>query len=142
MTSTLAAADLTVTRNLEAAVIEGDPVRLHEMITNVLTNAQKFTAPGGRIDVELTRGGSTATLRIADTGIGIPEPDRAHIFERFWRGRNSDNIPGTGIGLAVVAELVRAHGGTVVVDSQVGLGTTVTLEFPLDESRRPSSAAS
>lgn len=142
LTSTLAAADLTVTRRLEAAVIEGDPVRLHETITNVLTNAQKFTAPGGRIDVELTKGGSIATLRIADTGIGIPEPDRAHIFERFWRGRNSENIPGTGIGLAVVAELVRAHSGTVVVDSQVGLGTTVTLEFPLAESRIPSSTAS
>jgi two-component system, OmpR family, sensor histidine kinase BaeS len=131
LSSSLAAADLTVTRHLEPALVDGDPVRLHQAVTNVLTNAQKFTPAGGRVDVALSTAEGVATLRITDTGIGIPEPDRDQIFERFWRGSNSDKAPGTGIGLAVVAQLVGAHGGTVAVDSKVGVGTTITLEFPL-----------
>jgi signal transduction histidine kinase len=131
MTSSLAAAGLTVTRQLEPVVVDGDPVRLHQVITNVLTNAQKFTPAGGRIDIELTRAHDTAVLRITDNGIGIPEPDQDRIFERFWRGRNSAKASGTGIGLAVVAELVRAHGGRIGVESAVGVGTTMVLEFPL-----------
>lgn len=127
----LAAAGLTVTRHLEPAVIDGDPVRLHQVISNVLTNAQKFTPAGGRVDVSLSTAGGVATLRITDTGIGIPEPDRDQIFERFWRGGNSDKASGTGIGLAVVAQLVRAHRGTVAVHSEVGAGTMIILEFAL-----------
>lgn len=134
LSSSLAAAELSVTRHLHPAVIDGDPVRLHQVVTNVLTNAQKFTPAGGRVDVSLCTVEGVATLRVADTGIGIPESDRAQIFERFWRGSNSDKAPGTGVGLAVVAQLVHAHRGTVTIDSQVGVGTTVTLEFPVAAS--------
>jgi two-component system sensor histidine kinase BaeS len=135
MASNLATAGLTVTRRLEPALIDGDPVRLHQVITNVMTNAEKFTPAGGRIDVDLTTVDGAVSLRIADTGIGISEQDRPHVFERFWRGRNSDRASGSGIGLAVVAELVRAHGGTVGVETQVDTGTTMVLAFPLAAMR-------
>jgi two-component system, OmpR family, sensor histidine kinase BaeS len=127
----IATAGLTLTSRLEPVVIEGDAARLHQMITNVLTNAEKFTPAGGRIDVELASRSGQASLRIADTGVGISAEDQAHVFERFWRGANGETIAGSGVGLAVVATLVEAHGGSVVIDSQVGVGTSVSLTFPV-----------
>jgi signal transduction histidine kinase len=135
MASSLASAGLTVSRQLETVVVDGDPVRLHQVITNVLTNAQKFTPAGGSIEVELTKTATTARLLISDTGIGIPEEDRPQVFERFSRGRNAERASGTGVGLAVVAQLVRAHRGTVELDSEIGRGTTIILEFPRAATR-------
>jgi len=134
MRARITAGGLTLTSRLEPAVIEGDAARLHQVITNVLVNAQKFTPAGGRIDVELTSRRGQATLRIADTGIGISAEDQQHVFERFWRGGNAETAAGSGVGLAVVATLVEAHGGTVAIDSQVGAGTSVLLTFPLAPS--------
>lgn len=130
----LSAAGLTLTSRLEPVVIEGDAVRLHQVITNVIVNAEKFTPAGGRIDVELTSGSGLAILRIADTGIGISAEDQQHVFERFWRGGNAETVAGSGIGLAVVATLMEAHGGSVAIESQVGAGTTVSMTFPLSPS--------
>lgn len=134
MQARFATAGLTVTRRIEPAVIEGDAVRLHQVVTNVLVNAEKFTPSGGRIDVALTAGSGEATLRIVDTGVGIAVDDQPHVFERFWRGANAERATGSGVGLAVVATLMRAHGGSVTVDSQVGAGTAVSLTFPLVDS--------
>jgi signal transduction histidine kinase len=101
------------------------------VITNVLSNAQKFTPAGGRIAVELTARDGDAWLTISDTGVGITPEDRPHIFERFKRGSNVGRASGSGLGLAVVAKLVEAHGGSVTVDSQPGSGTSLLLKFPL-----------
>jgi signal transduction histidine kinase len=131
MQARFATAGLTVTRRLEPVVIEGDAARLHQVVTNVLVNAEKFTPSGGRIDVELTARSREATLRIVDTGVGIADEDQPHVFERFWRGTNADRATGSGVGLAVVATLVKAHGGRVAIDSQIGKGTSVSLTFPL-----------
>jgi two-component system, OmpR family, sensor histidine kinase BaeS len=131
MRARFAAAGLTLTSRLEPAVIEGDAVRLHQVITNVLVNAEKFTPAGGRVEVELTTLPGQATLRIADTGVGISVEDQSHVFERFWRGANAERAAGSGVGLAVVATLVEAHGGVVAVDSQIGVGTSVSLTFPM-----------
>jgi two-component system sensor histidine kinase BaeS len=131
MATRIKAADLTITSDLHPALIDGDPVRLHQAITNVLTNAQKFTPAGGQISVDLTSGSGRARLVISDTGPGIPSEDQPHIFERFWRGDNAGKAAGSGIGLAVVAQLVKAHGGSVTVDSRLGIGTSVVLSFPL-----------
>lgn len=131
MRARFSAAGQTVTSRLEPVVIEGDAVRLHQVITNVLVNAEKFTPAGGRIDVELTSGSGQATLRITDTGIGIPAEDQQRVFERFWRGGNADSAAGSGVGLAVVATLMEAHDGSVAIDSEVGVGTSVSLTFPL-----------
>ena len=131
MRSRLSAAGLTLAERLQPALIEGDAARLHQVVTNVLVNAEKFTPPGGRIDVELTSGSRQATLRIADTGVGISAEDQQHVFERFWRGGNAELAAGSGVGLSVVATLVEAHGGSVALDSKVGVGTSVSLTFPL-----------
>jgi signal transduction histidine kinase len=131
MRARFSATRLTLTTRLEPVVIEGDSVRLHQVITNVLVNAEKFTPAGGRIDVELTSGSGHGTLRIVDTGIGISAEDQQHVFERFWRGGNGETAAGSGVGLAVVATLMEAHGGSVAIDSQVGAGTSFSLTFPL-----------
>ena len=131
MRARIATAGLTLTSRLEPVVIQGDAVRLHQVITNILVNAEKFTPAGGRIDVELTSRSGQATLRIADTGVGISAEDRPHVFERFWRGANAEKAAGSGVGLAVVATLVDAHGGSVAIDSEVGAGTAISLTFPL-----------
>jgi two-component system sensor histidine kinase BaeS len=69
-------------------------------------------------------------LRVSDTGTGIPADELPHIFERFWRGRQASQISGSGIGLAVAAELARAHGGQLTASSQPGRGTEMTLTLP------------
>jgi two-component system sensor histidine kinase BaeS len=131
LAATFAAAELTVTRRLQVAIVDGDPVRLHQVITNVLTNAVKFTPPGGHIDVQLGHVGGSAELRVTDDGVGIPAADQPRIFDRFWRGSNAESTPGSGVGLAIVSELIRAHRGDVRVQSESETGTTVVLSLPL-----------
>ena len=88
-----------------------DPHWLHQVITNLLTNALKFTPPGGHVTISTGPSGAEAVLRVTDTGTGIPADDLPRIFDRFWRGRQATQISGSGIGLAVAAELAQAHGG-------------------------------
>jgi two-component system sensor histidine kinase BaeS len=120
-----------VHRHLEPAIINGDPARLAQIATNLLTNAIKFTPPGGTIDLEVgnDRSAGAATLTVRDNGPGIPLVDRPHVFERFYRGDSTRTVAGSGIGLAVVAQLVKAHGGRVdLVDTATG--ATITATFP------------
>ncbi len=121
-----------VHRQLEAAIINGDPARLTQIVTNLMTNAIKFTPPGGTIDLVVRQNPEQreATLTVSDNGPGIPIEDRPHVFERFYRSDSTRPVAGSGIGLAVVAQLVKAHAGTVeLVDSTVG--TTITVTFPM-----------
>jgi two-component system, OmpR family, sensor histidine kinase BaeS len=108
-----------------------DPRWLHQVITNLLTNALKSTPAGGRVTVEAGPDGPDAVLTVADTGIGIHADELPHIFERFWRGRQAAQTSGSGIGLAVAAELAQAHGGELAAVSHSGLGTRMTLTLPL-----------
>jgi two-component system sensor histidine kinase BaeS len=124
------AAGITVARQLGAAPVLGDPRWLHQVITNLLSNALKFTPPGGHVTITTAQAGPDAVLRVADTGPGIPAEELPHVFDRFWRGRQAAQIAGTGIGLAVAAELARAHGGRLTAASQPGRGTTMTLTLP------------
>ena len=120
-----------VNRHLEPAIIDGDPTRLAQIVTNLLTNAIKFAPPGGTIELVVQRNSvqRTATLTVSDNGPGIPAEDRPHVFERFYRGASARPVAGSGIGLAVVAQLVKAHGGSVgLVDSPTG--TTIAVTFP------------
>ena len=121
-----------VNGQLETAIIHGDPTRLGQIVTNLLTNAIKFTPAAGTIDlvVRQNQAQRQATLTVSDNGPGIPIGDRQHVFERFYRSVSTRPVAGSGIGLAVVALLVKAHGGTVeLVDSTVG--TTITVTFPM-----------
>ncbi|HEC33156.1 MAG TPA: ATP-binding protein, partial [Chloroflexi bacterium] len=102
-----------------------------------VTNALYYTPEGGRVVVSTGReeaeGRAWATATVADTGMGIPEEELPHIFERFFRGvkPRQMQISGTGLGLAIVKEIVELHGGWVTVESQVGEGTTFTVWLPL-----------
>jgi signal transduction histidine kinase len=124
-------AGIAVQRRLTAAAILGDPHWLHQVITNLLTNALKFTPAGGRVTIAAGPAGADAVLTITDTGTGIPADELPRIFDRFWRGRQAALVSGSGIGLAVAAELTRAQGGQLSASSQPGQGTEMTLTLPL-----------
>jgi signal transduction histidine kinase len=125
------AADLTLTRNIRPASILADPRWLHQVVTNLLTNALKFTPAGGTVTIDCGRSDGQAVLHVADTGPGIAAADLPRIFDRFWRGRQALRTSGSGIGLAIAAELTRAHGGTLAAASEPGQGTVMTLTLPL-----------
>jgi len=106
---------------------------LHQVITNLLTNALKFTPAGGRVTISTESHRTQAVLRVADTGAGIPADDLPRIFDRFFRGQQAAQISGSGIGLTVAAELVHAHGGQLTAASETqgpGHGTQMTLSLP------------
>lgn len=110
-----------------------------KVVLNLLSNAFKFTLEG-EIEVSLGREGDSATLRVRDTGTGISDDQLPHIFERFHRveGARARTEEGTGIGLALVKELVKLHGGTVEVQSVIGHGTTFTVRIPLGAAHLPA----
>ena len=125
------AAGITVQQDLTEAEVMADPRWLHQVITNLLTNALKFTPADGRVTVRTGPDGPNAVLTVIDTGIGIPADELPHIFDRFWRGRQAAQTSGSGIGLAIADELTQAHGGQLSATSQPGQGTQVTLTLPL-----------
>jgi len=113
-------AGLSLYLDLESTIALGDKNRLHQVVTNLLTNAIKFTSAGGWVEVVVSPRGRLATLVVEDTGRGIPQRDLKRIFDRFWRGPEVKQTAGSGVGLAVVRELVDAHHGDVSVKSQEG----------------------
>lgn len=122
---------VALTTSLAPATVLGDRDRLHQVMTNLLVNAAKFTPPGGSVHVTVRREGGEAVVEVSDTGVGIERHELEHVFDRFWRGSDSAGTPGSGVGLAIVAELVRAHRGTITVRSDVGRGTDFEVRFPL-----------
>jgi signal transduction histidine kinase len=124
------AAGITLDRDLAVSPVLADPHWLHQVITNLLTNALKFTPAGGRVTISTERTGADAVLRVTDTGAGIPAEDLPRIFDRFFRGQQAAQISGSGIGLTVAAELVQAHGGALTAASELGHGTQMTLSLP------------
>src|ERR1700728_3897177 len=108
---------------------------------NLLSNALKFTFDGS-IHVAVRAEGSHAVVTVADSGIGIPEPEMPRLFERFHRIENtrSRSNEGSGIGLALVSELVQLHGGTITASSTEGEGTTFTIRLPFGHAHLPADA--
>jgi signal transduction histidine kinase len=106
---------------------EVDARRIRQVIANLATNALRHTPKGGRVNVALTRDGNGFRLAVTDTGVGMSPDAVEHAFERFWREGES---AGAGLGLAIVRDLVIAHGGTVAIQSTPGQGTVVTCSFP------------
>lgn len=127
--------DLTLTFNCQ----HGD--RLHDsvwdenllkhILSNLLNNAIKYSPAGGRVQFDLTVAEKAVTFRFQDRGIGIPKADQAQLFQPFFRAHNADRIPGTGLGLAIVKKCVEAHGGEIVLQSEVGVGTIFTVILPI-----------
>jgi two-component system sensor histidine kinase BaeS len=124
------AAGVALHVDVAPVTVEGDPDRLHQVVANLLGNAAKFTPTGGSVRVRLTGSGGLARLTVADTGPGIAPDERERVFDRFWRGRTGRGVAGSGIGLAVVAELVRAHHGRVEVTEAAGGGAEFVVALP------------
>lgn len=112
--------------------ISADRDKIHQVLTNLLANAIKFTPSGGRIDLYVSQSKGTASFRIIDNGQGIPPDEVGQIFERFYMAEPSRNskLGGQGIGLSIVKGIVNAHQGTISVDSIYGKGTTFTINLP------------
>jgi two-component system sensor histidine kinase BaeS len=125
------AAEVTLHRRLAPAPVLADERWMHQVVTNLLGNALKFTPAGGAVTISTRPDGPSAVLEVADTGIGIPAGELPHVFERFWRGRAAAQTSGSGIGLAIAAELAWAHGGTLTAASDPGEGTRLTLTLAL-----------
>ncbi|GAC1437687.1 MAG: hypothetical protein NVSMB65_12010 [Chloroflexota bacterium] len=127
----------------EALVVQGDDLRLEQVVHNLLENALKYSPAGSPVTVRVEREGQDAILAITDEGRGIPPEALPHIFERFYRAAGSHQKPisGMGIGLYVVHQVVLRHGGSVDVDSVVGGGTTVRVRLPLAENLPIAPAA-
>ena len=114
-------------------VIRGDNALLVVVFRNLIENAIRYNRAGGTVTIHLAREPCWATITVEDTGIGIPEEEIAHIFDRFYRGQSARSLHqhGTGLGLALVAHIVHLHGGEIHVESTPSVGSTFTVRLPL-----------
>lgn len=122
-----------------------DPEKTHRALTNVLGNAIKYSPNGGvvRVSTQLgkVRQEPAIGLKVTDRGIGMTQEQLGRVFERFYRADPSGNIPGTGLGMSLVKEIVELQGGRVDIASEPGIGTTVTLWFPMASATQPALPA-
>ena len=127
-------AGITVTLGAITAVsVGGDVVRLRQLFLNLITNAIKYTAKGGSVELSLTLADGLAQFAVKDTGIGIAGADLPFIFDRFWRvdrARTRVERGGVGLGLAISQWIAQAHGGSILVSSRLGRGSTFTVSIP------------
>ena len=109
-----------------------DPNRMTQVLTNLISNAIKYTPEGGSIELSSAATAEHAMIKIADTGYGIPEEAIPHLFEKFYRINRAEHMQseGTGLGLAIVQAIVTQHHGTIQVESQLGVGSTFTILLP------------
>ena len=123
--------------------IYGDKVQMERLITNLLSNGLKYTQTGGHVHVTVEPAGDHLTLIVQDNGVGIAVDHLPHIFDRFYRVPSSDPEKGLGLGLSFVAWIVKAHGGTINVESELQKGTRFTVTLPVraaSNGRETSSA--
>lgn len=115
-------------------VVHGLKTDLETILQNLIVNAVKYNKQGGDVTVSVYKDHQHWQINIKDSGIGIPKNQQSRIFERFYRGDESRQrtiANGTGLGLAIVNEIVSKHNGEVKVNSQVGVGTTISVTLPL-----------
>jgi two-component system sensor histidine kinase VicK len=125
--------DHTLSLDLDMALppVRADKERIEQVFINLISNALKYTPDGGHVGVSAALEGKHAVVMVRDDGIGIPEADRARIFERFYRvdKARSREMGGTGLGLSIAHDIITKHGGTITIDSSIGKGTTVTVRL-------------
>jgi two-component system NtrC family sensor kinase len=113
----------------------GNPIRLRQMLDNLIGNAVKYTPEGGTVAIKMSVEQEQLITSVKDSGIGIPLSDQAHIFDKFYRASNAPkSVPGTGLGLAIVKSIVDNHEGRIWVESKVREGTTFFVVLPLYKS--------
>jgi two-component system phosphate regulon sensor histidine kinase PhoR len=116
----------------EPVAVRADREALARAVRNLIENALKYAPGTPVVDVRVERRGSSVSIAVADTGPGISPEARGAVFDKFVRVGDRDAVRGTGLGLAMVRHIVRAHGGTVHLDSEVGRGSTFTISLPFD----------
>jgi signal transduction histidine kinase len=121
----------------ELPMIEGDPKRINQVLTNLLSNAHKYTRDGGQITVRVFQRDAQVQVDVADTGVGIPPDELPKMFSRFFRANNSlkDEVGGTGLGLSIAKSFVELHGGDMWVTSEIDVGSTFSFTLPLTYQR-------
>ena len=121
-----------VRENALPAEVLWDPEQINEVMGNLLTNAFKFTVKGGRVRLDVRHENEHVHMTVADTGAGIPAAQLPYVFEKFYTADNqSTGLKGTGLGLAIAKGIVGAHGGTIAVESRVGVGTSFAIMLPV-----------
>jgi signal transduction histidine kinase len=123
-----------VVRGAAPCTLIGDQGRLEQVFTNLISNAIKYSPDAETVEMDLSTSPETVTVRVRDHGLGIPREQRDKVFERFYRaaGPRQKAIPGLGMGLYIVADIVKRHGGTITVESAVGEGSIFTVTLPLN----------
>ncbi len=126
--------DVAMILPAEVPPLRGNPIRLRQLLDNLVGNAIKYTPEDGHIRFEVETQNSQVILRVEDTGPGIPPADQLHIFEKFYRASNvPKGVGGSGLGLAIVKSIVDNHGGRIWVESVLGQGSTFTVVLPVGD---------
>ena len=122
-----------VVRGAAPRILIGDKGRLEQVFINLISNAMKYSPGATTVEIDLSASTEAVTASVRDHGIGIPQEQREKIFERFYRvpGLSQGAVSGLGMGLYIVAEIVRYHGGTVRIESDIGHGSTFHVTLPL-----------
>lgn len=134
------------TKGIEYNIISStDPIissfdtdKIRKVTMNLLSNAFKYTAAGGRIDIETYTENGNACVKVSDTGTGIPDKDKKHIFERFYQAEQGSELTGSGIGLHIVSEYVKLHDGTVTIQDNNPKGSIFTVSIPISDEEASS----
>jgi signal transduction histidine kinase len=112
--------------------VKGDQERLKQVVINLVSNAIKYNRDGGSVEIIVDANDDCMRVQIKDTGKGIPPEALPHLFEKFYRVPDSEGwAQGTGLGLSIVKQLVEVHGGQIMAESQMGVGTTMTFTLPV-----------
>lgn len=126
--------NIDIEREIEPGIptVMGDHDRLMQVLSNLLGNGIKFTPEGGKVRLRLARIEDEVVVSVADNGVGISPTDLPHVFDRFWRARDTKS-KGVGLGLSIASGIVEAHGGRIWAESELGVGTTMTFALPVKE---------
>ena len=128
---------MTLTEEDDIPDVNGDRERIEQVVTNIVSNAVKYTPDGGKIEIHVGKSGKNVYVRVSDNGIGIPEKDLPRLFDRFYRvdKARSRESGGTGLGLSIAQEILKQHKGTIRIDSVYGEGTDVRITLPAAEEQ-------
>lgn len=130
---------ITFTPEPDLPSVPGDPFRLSQVVRNLISNAIKYSPEGGPVAIKARHAGARVEISVRDRGVGIPPEQQPHVYEKFYRIEAPNTaIPGTGLGLSIARLITEAHGGTIQLESQVGVGSTFTVSLPTSRHEVPA----